>query len=140
MKQQHFSTFFLFMCCLLPALSGSAQVSIPAAGVPVLVDFSGFAGTGFQPVPDPGQLDSDDWALTGMSDGVLNFGGTFTTGDFARGITAGAVSSGGLYALDRSGDIGLMIQPTGSDWNPGSITPALPEQHRLCRGGTQRGL
>ena len=54
------------------------------------------------------------------------FGDTKTTGDFARGATAGDLSSGGLYALNYgSGDKGLILQPTSSDWNPGTITLRL---------------
>lgn len=90
------------------------------------MDSTGFLGTGFQPAPAAGQLDSDDWALTGMSEGAIVFGDTKTTGDFARGATAGDVSSGGLYALNYgSGDKGLILQPTSSDWNPGTITLRL---------------
>lgn len=113
---------------LLPAipLATSAQVAIPAPATPVTIDFTGFLGTGFQPAPAAGQLDSDDWALTGMSEGAMVFGDTKTTGDFARGATAGDVSSGGLYALNYgSGNQGLILQPTSSDWNPGTITLRL---------------
>ncbi len=107
---------------LLPVVPVSGQVSIPATAIPVTVDFTGFLGTGFQPVPSPGQLDSDDWAVTGLSDGAMNFGDTKTTGDFARLATSGGVTTGGLYALTLSGNPALMVQPGSSDWNPGTIT------------------
>jgi|GEM_PF-387166 len=119
------SCLTLFGLSAMP-FGAAAQVSIPAPATPVTVNFSGFLGTGFQPAPAAGQLDSDDWALTGMSEGAMAFGDTRTTGDFARGATAGDVSSGGLYALNYgSGDQGLIIQPTSSDWNPGTITLRL---------------
>jgi hypothetical protein len=110
---------------ILLLLSGAclAQVGITAALTPVTVDFTGYAGAGFAPSPAAGQLDSDDWAATGMSDGDLAFAGTATTGDFARGSSDGSgVTTGGFYALDASGNSRFMIQPGGSDWAPGDIT------------------
>jgi hypothetical protein len=55
-------------------------------------NFQTYTGTGFAPAPAAGQLDSDLWASTGMSDApTAPFGATFTTGDFARGVSpAGA--------------------------------------------------
>ena len=47
--------------------------------------FDGFSGLGFSPSPATGQLDSDIFCVTGLSDGNLAFGDTATTGDFARG-------------------------------------------------------
>ncbi|MBT8220201.1 MAG: hypothetical protein KJP00_10260 [Bacteroidia bacterium] len=82
-----------------------------------LVDFTGFTGMGFTPIPGPGQLDSDTWQISGLSDGDLNFGGTITTGDYARGIYAPPESTGGIY-----GDDALWIQPGGSDLTPGQLT------------------
>lgn len=125
MKKQGTLWGSLLLGLLVPALPGMAQVSIPATATPVTVNFNGFTGTGFQPAPAAGQLDSDDWSIVGFSDGVMNYGDTKTTGDFARGITAGDVSSGGLYALTYSGDTALMIQPTSSDFNGGTITLRL---------------
>ncbi len=115
----------LLACFLAPIAPLSAQLSIPAVATPVSVDFTGYAGTGFQAIPDSGQLSSNDWAMTGMSDGALNFGDTRLTGDFARGITTGGVSTGGTYALNQSGDIAILFQPAGSDFNPGTLTLRL---------------
>ncbi len=107
------------------AVAAQGQVSIPSTGTPVVVDFTGFDGSGFDPAPAAGQLDGDDWAITGLSDGTQNFGDSNISGDFAKGVTTGGVFSGGIYALDNGGDISMMIQPTGSDWTPGTVTLRL---------------
>jgi hypothetical protein len=125
MKKQLYWIGGMLATALLPALPGIAQVSIPATATPVVVNFDGFAGTGFQASPDSAQLDSDDWASTGMSDGAMNFGDSKIIGDYARGTTAGGVSSGGFYALTYSGNVALMAQPTSSDFNPGTLTLRL---------------
>jgi Ca2+-binding RTX toxin-like protein len=89
-------------------------------------NFDTFRGTGFAPVPSSGQLDSDRVRVTGLSDGDLSFGGTADSGDFARGITTGGVSTGGVYAFDRgNGDYALGVQPTGSDFMPGTLEFAI---------------
>mgnify|MGYP006191092345 FL=1 len=85
-----------------------------------------FTGTGFQPTPSVGQLDSDAWATTGFSDFTLNFGGTSIPGDHARGAVAAAVITAGIYAHTGApnsvANPCLMIQPAGSDFTPGTIT------------------
>ena len=88
------------------------------------IDFTGFNGTGFTPSPASGQLDSDNWSITGLSDGDLVFGGTGTSGDYARGTSNGGVSSGGVYAFSNDGGTNYFIgfQPTGGDFTPGDIT------------------
>lgn len=84
-------------------------------------NFNTFNGSGFQPTPLGGQLDSDGWAITGFSDGNLVFGGTNVIGDYARLTTAGGVTTGGIYKCTASSGF-LMIQPGGTDFTPGSIT------------------
>ena len=85
-------------------------------------DFSGYTGSGFAPMPAAGQLDSDTYQLLGMSSGDLLFGGTGTSGDFARGASTGGESTGGAYAFDvGSGNVAFGIQPGGSDFTPGSF-------------------
>ncbi|MEC9313071.1 MAG: hypothetical protein VYA97_14990, partial [Pseudomonadota bacterium] len=76
-------------------------------------DFNDFLGNGFSYDPIYGQLDLDQWTVTGFS----------AEDDLSRGETAGDVTTGGLYALNRGGEDGnaLMIQPTGSDFTPGSL-------------------
>lgn len=86
-------------------------------------DFNDFTGAGFAPEPAAGQLDSDVYALEGMSDGNVLFGETRTTGDFARGATSGGVTTGGVYALNRGGgNAAFWVQPGGDDLTPGEFT------------------
>jgi uncharacterized repeat protein (TIGR01451 family) len=90
--------------------------------LPFAEDFTGFTGSGFDPNPGAGQLDSDAWIVTGLSDGDLSFGGSGTTGDYARGSSSGGVTTGGIYAFDTGGGNTILgVQPTGSDWTPGAF-------------------
>lgn len=108
------------------ATSALAGLSIDNLNSPVVIDFTGFNGSGFSPNPSSGQLDSDFWAVDGLFDGTLDFGGTQVENDFARGSDPDAVGSGGIYAFDTGGgDVALGIQPGGSDWTPGSFTLRL---------------
>lgn len=100
----------------------------------VLIDFDNtlanvnegqYAGSGFTTSPASGQLNSNAWATTGMSDGASAFGASSTTGDFARGSSSGGVTTGGFYAFETStGNRGFGVQPIGSDWGttPGTLT------------------
>lgn len=100
----------------------------------VLIDFDNtlanvnegqYAGSGFTTSPASGQLNSNTWATTGMSDGASAFGASSTTGDFARGSSSGGVTTGGFYAFETStGNRGFGVQPIGSDWGttPGTLT------------------
>jgi len=82
-----------------------------------------FDGSGFSPSPSTGQLDSDAWATTGMSDGVSNFGDTNTSEDFARSASTGGVGPAGFYAFETStGNYSLGFQPTESEFTPGTVT------------------
>jgi predicted extracellular nuclease len=85
--------------------------------------FNSFTGTGFTSTPAAGQLDSDNWRISGMSDGATTYGGSFTTGDYARGsYTTNDPTAGGLYAHDNGGgDSELMIQATGTDFQTGFV-------------------
>jgi len=101
-------------------LLGSAIV-IFAATTPI--DFTGFDGSGFAPTPNTGQLDSDIWRVTGLSDGDGTFGGTYTSGDFARGQSSGGVRTGGVYSFDvGGGNTTLGVQPGSKDFTPGAFT------------------
>ncbi len=87
------------------------------------VNSGGFTGSGFTTNPSSGQLDADAWATSGLSDGSKGFGTTNTSGDHARGSSSGGVSTGGIYSFDLGGtNYALGIQPTGSDWTPGTIS------------------
>ncbi|NCY22805.1 hypothetical protein EBX31_12725, partial [bacterium] len=85
-------------------------------------NFNSFTGSGFASSPTAGQLDSDDWMITGMSEGATTFGGSSTTGDFAVGASTGGVTTGGIYAFTvGTGNVALGVQPTANDWAPGTI-------------------
>jgi hypothetical protein len=123
------------LCLVLPLLpvlpAAQAQLSLTQTNTPFTVDFDStvpgvnngpFAGAGFTNAPAVGQLDSDAWAVSGWSDGPLAFGGTRTTGDYARGAAGSPVSTGGLYAFSGTGLNGraLGIQPGGGDFDGAS--------------------
>jgi hypothetical protein len=109
-----------------------AQLTINATSTDYTVDFDAtfgdvnngqFDGSGFNPSPSSGQLDSDAWATTGMSDGDSDFGDTETSGDFARGNSSGGVGTGGFYSFTvGTGNNAFGVQPTSSDFTPGTIT------------------
>ena len=106
-----------------PPPPASAAV-LPTAGNTLTFDFTGFTGSGFAPTPTAGQLDSDNFIVTGFDGGTLAFGGTQTTPstDFARGASAGSVAAGGIYAFDHgAGDVGLGVQSSGGNFQPGDI-------------------
>lgn len=122
---------FIAAMCFAVLLSATAfgQLSLSNAAPTQTIDFSttvagvnngSFAGLGFSPVPIPGQLDSDAWASTGMSDGALAFGGIQVAGDYARGNTTGGENQGGFYNLNTN--VALWIQPAGNDFTPGTLT------------------
>ncbi len=92
-------------------------------------NFDAFLGGGFSPTPTVGQLDSDIYITSGFDDPAnpsVNYGGTVTTGDLARGVTSVAVTTGGIYSLDRgSGNHAFLVQPGGTDFTPGDFTMRL---------------
>jgi DNA/RNA endonuclease YhcR with UshA esterase domain len=117
---------------LVASLGVQAQWSITSTGATgdtITFDqsFTGvntgvFAGTGLTGASASGELNSNAWKFLGFSDGNTTFGGSFTTGDYAKGPSAGGVTSGGLYSFEvAAGDSAIGIQPTASDWSPGSI-------------------
>ena len=128
------------MICLVSSATIFAQAILTNASPTLVIDFSSsmpvsvgsspstaFAGTGFEPNPTTaGRLNSNAWASTGMSDGSLAFGGSRTTGDYARGAVNAAQTTGGFYAYtglpNSAVDPALMIQPGGSDFTPGTLT------------------
>jgi hypothetical protein len=86
------------------------------------VNLDAYLGTGFTASPASGQLDSDAWEVTGLSQGALTYGGTRTSGDYT-GTADGSTTGGGLYAFDTGGSNSTLgVQPTGSDFTPGTIT------------------
>jgi hypothetical protein len=80
-----------------------------------------YAGTGFQPLPSAGQLDSDAWSVRWSPTSGLIYGGTQTTFPYARGQAVGTpVTDGGFYAFSGGNittGIALGIQPDGNGFN-----------------------
>lgn len=114
---------------LLPAAAAKAQLDV-VSNDPVLVGFVGFAGAGFDDGAG-GTLDSDHWQALGLSDGDTTFGGSHTSGDFARGLSAGGATTGGFYAWDVQGDSSVIAagwQPGASDATPGSLVLRIRNQ------------
>ena len=96
-------------------------------------DFSGFEGFGFSVNPAVGQLDSDLFRVTGLSDGDGVFGGSYTSDDFSRGGSFGGEATAGIYAFDVSNggltpNTALGVQSAGNDLTPGSISLRLVNQ------------
>lgn len=88
-----------------------------------------YAGTGFEPAPTTGRLNSNAFATIGMSDGSTNFGDVATAGDFARGSSSGGVTSGGFFAFEVApGNHAFGWQATGDDFTPGNVTLRLQNQ------------
>ena len=121
----------LSLLSVFVATASFSQLSLDAFSTNYTIDFDNtvagvnngqFQGAGFDPVPSAGLLDSDGWSVNGLSDGDLFFGGTGTTGDYAAGISTGAVTGGGVYAFEvQTADYALGVQPTGSDFTPGEF-------------------
>jgi len=126
-----FYTCALALLCTLLSSPSFAQLSITNSSSTYSINFDTtvpgvnngtISGNGFTNNPAAGQLDSDAWSIVGVSDGLLDYGQNRTTGDFARGNSSGSVSSGGIYAFNiGSNNRALGVQPTGSDFTPGSI-------------------
>jgi hypothetical protein len=133
----HIKKFYLLLIIAFTFFAQNAwgQASLTNGSPTLTIDFSStisgvsngaFTGAGFKSPPTSGQLNSNAWAVTGLSFGTLVFGGTQTTDDFARGAVSIAQTTGGIYAFTGSphsaGNPCLMIQPGGSDWTPGTLT------------------
>jgi hypothetical protein len=137
----------LFLLLFLPVFT-LGQVSLTNGSPTVLLNFSNsmpitagtnpssaYSGAGFSPNPTiAGRLNSNAWEVRGFSFGTLNFGGTQTVDAFGRGSVTGAVVSHGIYAFtELPGSVAnpaLMVQPSGTEFSPGSITL------RIRNGGT----
>jgi hypothetical protein len=127
--------YLLIVLLIIAGFQTYAQLQISASGTNYLINFDdnmagvnngAFQGTGFSPSPTVGQLNSNAWATTGMSEGNSAFGATKTSGVFAKGVSAGEVVDGGFYAFDvdekNSINYALGFQPTQNDFTPGTIT------------------
>lgn len=113
----------LLTFCSISLISLS-QYQINTLGTPQVIDFDGFTANGFEPTPTIDQLSSEEWEVLGLSDGDLFFGGTGTTGDYARGPSSGGVTTGGIYSFNVGVGNGasLGVQPVGNDFTDGSFT------------------
>ena len=117
--------------CLPAAASAGIVLDTPAdtvlvtfeAGSPGVNGPGAYLGAGFAPAGGPaGTLDSDAFAVDGMSDGAVHFGQTAAAGnDFGRGARPGGAATGGLYAFRDGANTFLGVQPGGSDFTPGAI-------------------
>lgn len=113
-----------------------APVDDAPARQELTIDFDGetvgyvgdaYAGAGTAGEPAAGFLDADGWEIIGFSDGDLAFGEEAGAGDYARGTSAGGVSTGGLYAFTvGDGTTALGVQPTATDFAPGSVGIRIP--------------
>jgi hypothetical protein len=116
----------LIVSTLLSPLSAHASLSINAPLTTYTIDFSSFTGAGFTPDPAAGQLDSDTWRVSGLSDGDMPFGGTGTGASFIRGTSSGGVNPGGIYAFTvATGVTVLGVQPTNGEFTPGAFVLRL---------------
>ncbi|URW75668.1 hypothetical protein M9980_00045 [Sphingomonas donggukensis] len=96
---------------------------LPASTRVFFEDFSSFTAAGFSPTPTAGQLNSNVWRITGLSDQPAPaYGFTGTTSDFANGGLTGNATGGGVYSPTTAP--AFYVQPTGTDFLPGSFIEA----------------
>ncbi|MFP6904800.1 MAG: PEP-CTERM sorting domain-containing protein [Verrucomicrobiota bacterium] len=114
-----------FLACVMSLFMGialcDAAVIVTQAYRMFTIDFDDYDGSGFQPGGGAGTFDSNNIHIEGASDGVLNFGDTKTTGDFARGNSSGGETTGGLWNFTAKGVSTFGVQPSSNDFNgPGT--------------------
>ena len=123
----------LFVLCISFTFSANAQWNIADTNTDYTINFDStvngvnngrYDATDIVTTPASGDLDSNAWAVAGMSSGDIAFDASSSGGDYGRGASAGNETSGGLYAFQVGGvsDVALGWQATGSDYSPGSIT------------------
>ena len=98
-----------------------AAANFPLTPQNNVIDFTGFTGSGFDPAPAAGQLDSDYWVVRGVSDGDSDFGDSLNSGDYAEGTSFGGEADGGVWAFDVGATVVLGANLTDSDFTPGSF-------------------
>jgi len=125
MRIFYFSLFFFFLNVNIQAQA----LTLTYPGEAVLLDFESYDGSGFNHPASTTQLDSENWAFTGWSDGDLDFLGTATGADHT-GISDGGEIGAGMYLfLDPvSGDHKLWIQPTANEFTPGTLSYRLQNE------------
>ncbi len=113
------------LCALLP---GTALADEVLNGT-VTFDFNDYTGSGFAAEPAAGQLDSDNWIVTGLGDGAFDFGDDVSGGDFGEGENAGGVGLAGLHGfIIGVDDNAFGVQPSGSTFTPGAFVLRLENQ------------
>jgi hypothetical protein len=115
-----------------------AQLLLYETGVEYLIDFestiqgvneSAFLGNGIRNTPLLGELDSDAWKMKGCSEGNTEFSNDYPIGDYARGLSNGSETTGGIYSFQNNLiNHTLGWQSTSSDLSPGSITLKIQNQ------------
>lgn len=134
-------TKLLLLTLLMSAFSWG-QLSLTDGAPTATIDFSNSMQTSvgsnpstafvrnFSPNPTvAGRLNSNAWEIAGFSDGggLLAFGDTQTSNnDYGRGNIATFVTTGGIYSYTGAphsvANPCLMIQPSGADFTPGTLT------------------
>jgi hypothetical protein len=131
MKQENYLRIIL-MYSMLTVVSAWGQLSITSTGTNFKIDFettllgvnnSQFKGSGFNISPGSGLLDGNAWRTTGFGTNQA-FDANCILDDCARGINTGAISTGGIYALQVGGasDVAFGVIPTENDFTSGTIT------------------
>jgi hypothetical protein len=131
MKQENYLKIIL-LSLMFTVVSAWGQLSITSTGTNFKIDFettllgvnnSQFEGNGFNTSPSIGFLDGNAWRTTGFGTNQA-FDGNCILDDCARGTNTGAISTGGVYALQVGGasDVAFGIIPTANDFTPGTIT------------------
>lgn len=146
MDKHSISSYFLCMfflrnilsfCFVLLLNNGIGQVILTESGVEYEINFEEtrigvnegvFLGDGLQAEPVLGQLDSDAWIINGLSEGNSLFSDNNISGDYARGISIGGETLGGIYAFKILNNTTLGWQSTAADLSPGEIILKIKNQ------------
>ena len=89
------------------------------------VNNGAFTGTNINSAPAVGDLNANAWAIS-TSAAPGSFGLPYTNGG---GISTGGVTAGTFFAFEpEAGNRTLGVQPTGSYFNPGSLTLKIQNQ------------
>lgn len=125
-------SIILFIFIIMSAFNIEGQMRITSTNTPFVINFDQtfhdvnngiFTGQGFRPNPNQGQIDSEAFRVTGLTDGSVRFGEIGVSDDFARGTANGSVSAGGIYSFEvESGNFTLGANPRGGDFRPGTFT------------------
>lgn len=138
-----FKVYTLLWCVLIFSCRyATAQIVVTALSESITVDFDTstpgvcdgpIKGTGFtaDPATGSGMLDSDAISFSGLVNPVsMDFGGTATTGDAARGIASNGDNGSGFYAFEPTNGTGRAFgfQPSATHFNPGTVTIQFTNQ------------